>query len=259
MRMRLRGLARCIAFGAALIVIAGCSSGTTTHGPATAAGTTAVGTAPHGAPVVRTAAPATVSAAHTTTSVMGTATAAPPTGSVLQPALAAAALTSSDLPPGYAAVGPADTSTPLPGEVANDTTTYATTALPDLGLIVVGVLAFRDSAAAQAAFANVPATVQAANQATGLTVLPVRAPGQLGDDTQVFSATLTVQGHPLSGYAVVWRRGRLGGQILVTGEGAAAPSGPDAAFTLAQAQDARMQAVVTNRRQPNPPRARAQP
>jgi hypothetical protein len=239
----LRWAARFLACGAALSVIAGCSSDNNSRGSAKPAVTHAVGTAPHVPPELRTAAPATVSAAHTGTSVTGTATASTPTGSVLQQALAAAALTSADLPPGYAAVGPADTRTPFRGEVANDTTTYANVALPNLGLIVVGVLGFNDSTAAQAALTNVPATVQAANQATGLTLMPVSATGTLGDDTQVFTATLTVQGQSLSGYAVVWRRGRLAGQILFAGEGTAAPSSPTAAFTLAQAQDARMQAV----------------
>jgi len=172
------------------------------------------------------------------------ATSSGPADPVLQQAFAAAALQPSDLPAGYATAGAADTSLDLPGETASYAATYANiSALPNVGLIVDSLLGFKDVATAQTNFANIQQLLQQADSSLAIKLTPVTTTAKLGDQTAAFSVSLSTQGLDLSGYLVVWRLGRLGGEVAIAGTSTLAPASADAVIALAQKKAAALSAI----------------
>jgi len=260
-----QGLLGLVPVALALALVAGCSSSNKNNNKnvtntANQAANVAANTAASASPApIRTATPLVTATRTPTPAAAGIAarTPTPSTGvavpglapntaaadASLQSALAGAALTLSDLPAGYTAASAPDTSRPMPGQTAGYTADYVNLSLPNVGLIVDGLVGFTDTSAAQSAFGNLQSTLQSLNAASNLKLSPVSGAPKIGDDTQVFTTSLTVQGTNLSGYVVAWRRGRLGGEIVLAGLGTAAPTSPNDAIALAQKQDANLQKV----------------
>lgn len=242
---------------AGLALLAGCTSGNNNNNNNVQATkppiATTISTARTATPLARVATPniavrtptpaAAVRTATPATAAVRTATpsASAPSDQALQKTLADAALTQSDLPAGFTAAGPAVTDTVLPGQTAGYSVTFTDlTHVPQVQAVLIGLGGFRDAAAAGDQFKNIQQQITNA-PGSNFTLQPVSNAPKLGDDSQAFQVSGTSQGIPLGGFAIIWRRGKIAGTLLLVG--APAVTSVDSVTPLAQKQDDKLKAA----------------
>jgi hypothetical protein len=189
----------------------------------------------------RTATPAAAAAGRTPTPVV---VAGATRDAALQQQLEANVLTPSDLPGGFTQAGDPDRDLTDPSEVASYGVTYTSVGQSSSGVAIQAVYdsltGFKDATTAQAQFQNVgnqfPATAGGDYQ-----LQPVTNGPHIGDDTLSYQVSGQASGISVSGYAIVWRRGRIAAVLVQIG--APGIQSLDTTAALAQKQDAKMQSI----------------
>jgi hypothetical protein len=251
-----RKAATVLVAGAATLLLA-CSGGNNNKNNAAAPATTTssrpvtpvAGTASTAAavPAGRTATAAAVRTGTAAPSAAAPRVTATPGGArdaALQQQLQSAALQPADLPSGYAQAGDADTSIADPSQVAGYALTFTqvnqTAGGVGIQAIYDGLFAFKDAASAQAQFSNVKNQFTQ-NAGGDFQLQPLQNGPKIGDDTLSFSVSGQTSGLTVSGYAIVWRRGRIASVIVQLGTPAI--QGVDTTAGIAQKQDAKIQNI----------------
>ncbi len=188
-----------------------------------------------------TPAAASASSASTQPSVASAApaTAADPNA---QKQLAAAALTEADLGAGYVKLDESTDLTKQAGITATYDEAFLNLDLSGAGVQIAAVTldAYAD---AKSASAGLKADSGSAFADTGADVRfqPTADGPKLGDETSSYKVTGQSEGVDLTGYAILWRRGRYTAGVLLLGTAA---SSIDATTKLAQKQDDRLKSAA---------------
>ncbi|HLZ70933.1 MAG TPA: serine/threonine-protein kinase [Dehalococcoidia bacterium] len=190
------------------------------------------------------AAPSSPAQAAPTTAAAGN----PPAGSGATPdagvqkQLSAAALSEAELGTGYLKLDESTELTRQAGVIATYDEAFLNLDLTGAGIQIAAVTldAYTDPTAASA---GLKTGTSSAFADTGADVKfqPASGGPKLGDETTTFKVTGQSEGVDLSGYAILWRRGRYTAGVLLLGTAA---GGIDATTKLAQKQDDRLKSAA---------------